>query len=344
MQCVLAVDGGNTKTIVLIAGLDGTILGVGRGGCCDIYNATESDDGSYDETSTDSALIALSNLDRAVASALRSAGVEPEDLEVSVLNMAGADWPEDIAFWYDAMAERHLGARIISQNDAIGILYAGSPDTTGVSIVCGTGAATGARAPNGRMWHSSFWQDEAQGSTHLGQKTLFAVYRAELGIDPPTSLTERVLTYFGVQSVEEVLHLFHSRLHPAPVSVDHLTPILLDEAHAGDETALLVVREHGARLGDIALAAARKVGIETSPFPLVLGGGVFRHPTSVLEDAIVAQVRTVSPDVHPIRSSHEPILGVLLEALAAAGTPVDRSLLDRLLTSLPEGSWQRVVS
>src|SRR5215469_12424914 len=109
MQCVLAVDGGNTKTIVLIAGLDGTILGVGRGGCCDIYNATESDNGSDDETSTDSALIALSNLERAVAAALRSASALPDDLEVSVLNMAGADWPEDIAFWYDAMAERHLG-------------------------------------------------------------------------------------------------------------------------------------------------------------------------------------------------------------------------------------------
>jgi N-acetylglucosamine kinase-like BadF-type ATPase len=340
MQCVLAVDGGNTKTIVLIAGLDGTILGVGRGGCCDIYNATERDDGQGDESTTDSALIALSNLERAVASALRSAGVEPGDLAVSVLNMAGGDWPEDIAFWHDVMEERHLGRRIISQNDALGILYAGSPNATGVSIVCGTGAATGARAPDGQMWHSSFWQDEAQGSSHLGQKTLFAIYRAELGIEPPTSLTERVLAYFGVHSVEEVLHLFHSRLHPAPGSVDNLTPILLDEAHAGDELALLVVGEHGARLGDIALAAARKVGIEGTPFPLVLGGGVFRHPTTVLEDAVVARVRMASPEVRPIRSPHEPIVGVLFEALAAAGATANQTVKDRLLHTLPEGFWQ----
>jgi N-acetylglucosamine kinase-like BadF-type ATPase len=340
MQCVLAVDGGNTKTIVLIAGLDGTILGVGRGGCSDIYNATVSDDGSEDETSTSSTLIALSNLERAIASALRSAAVRPEDLEVSVLNMAGADWPEDIAFWHDAMVERHLGRRVISQNDALGILYAGSPDATGVSIVCGTGAATGARASDGRMWHSSFWQDEAQGSSHLGQKTLFAVYRAELGLEPPTSLTDRVLSHFDVHSVEEVLHLFHSRLHLAPASVDQLTPILLDEAHAGDTLALMVVTEHGARLGDIALVAARKVGIEDTPFPLVLGGGVFRHPTSVLEDAIVDQIRLVSPEVRPIRSPHEPIVGVLFEALAAASTTVNQTVKDRLLRSLPEGFWQ----
>ena len=39
MQYVLAVDGGNTKTIALVAALDGTILGAGRGGCGDIYNS-----------------------------------------------------------------------------------------------------------------------------------------------------------------------------------------------------------------------------------------------------------------------------------------------------------------
>src|SRR5256884_3691789 len=39
MQCVLGVDGGNSKTIAIVAALDGTILGAGRGGCGDIYNA-----------------------------------------------------------------------------------------------------------------------------------------------------------------------------------------------------------------------------------------------------------------------------------------------------------------
>jgi N-acetylglucosamine kinase-like BadF-type ATPase len=329
MHCVLAVDGGNTKTIALIAGLDGTVLGIGRSGCTDIYNATA------DDNDTDPAEIALANLEEAVMTALRVAAVEPADLEVGVLNMAGADWPEDIAFWQAAATARHWGRRVISQNDALGVLFAGSPDATGVSIVCGTGAATGARSRDGRVWHSSFWQDEAQGSTHLGQKALFAVYRTELGIAPPTSLTGRVLEYFGVQSVEEVLHLYHNRLRPAPVSVDHVTPILLDEAHAGDQVARRVVLEHGAALGDIAIAAARHVGIEETSFPLVLAGGVFRHPTTLLEEAIVERVGQVSPEVRPVRSPHEPIVGVLLEALVAAGAAIDEALQSRLLASVP---------
>lgn len=329
MQCVLAVDGGNTKTLAVVAELDGTILGAARGGCSDIYNA-EAGDGA-----SESATAALATVERTVTAALRAAEIKPAELVAGVFNMAGADWPEDIAFWQEAMTERGYGRRIVAQNDALGVLYAATPQATGVSVVCGTGAATGARSPDGRVWHSSFWQDEFHGSTHLGQKTLFAVYRAELGIEPPTTLTARVLQYLDVDAVEDVLHLYHNRLRTAAPRVGDLTPILLDEADAGDEVARRVVEEHGAGLGGIALAAARRVGLEGTAFPLVLAGGVFRHPTTLLQDALVARVRGTSPDVQLVRSSSEPIVGVLLQALAIAGVAVTSELLSRLTPMLP---------
>ena len=37
MQYILGVDGGNTKTIAIVADLDGTILGTGREGCGDDF-------------------------------------------------------------------------------------------------------------------------------------------------------------------------------------------------------------------------------------------------------------------------------------------------------------------
>jgi N-acetylglucosamine kinase-like BadF-type ATPase len=37
MEYVLAVDGGNAKTVALVARKDGTILGTGRAGYADIY-------------------------------------------------------------------------------------------------------------------------------------------------------------------------------------------------------------------------------------------------------------------------------------------------------------------
>lgn len=266
------------------------------------------------------------------------AQVSASDLVYAVFNMAGADWPEDIALLQAAMEERGLGRTILVHNDALSALYAGTRDGIGVAVVCGTGAATGARADNGRVWHSSNWQDQVQGGRHLGLKTLDALYRAELGIEPPTSLTPRILDFFHVSSIEEVLHLFTSRV-PRPLEqVKYLAPLLLDEAQAGDTVALNIVREHGRALGQYAHAAARRVGLENTPFALVLAGGVFRHPSTILPDTIIDWVRSTSPEIRPTRCRFEPVVGALLEALEAADQPTSDAMLARLEASLPPSS------
>jgi N-acetylglucosamine kinase-like BadF-type ATPase len=336
MSYVLGVDGGNTKTIALVAALDGRIVGAGRAGCSDLYNTKP---GKHGESPTDAA---LANIDDAVTQALQAANIETSDLAAGVFNLAGADWPEDFTFLESVTTEHGWGRKVIIQNDAMGVLHAGSPDNTGVSVVCGTGAAIGSRGPDGRFWHSSFWQHEFQGGAHMGRKTVTAVFNAELGIEPPTALTDSVLAYYNLATVEDLLHLFTGRLHKearreAP-SISGLAPILLDAAEAGDSAARRIVREHGWGLGNYAQVAARRVDIEGTPFRLVLAGGVLRHPSSLLADAIIERVRTTSPDVRPIRSPFEPIIGVLFTALETAGVTIDDDLLERLIPTIPDAA------
>jgi len=337
MAYVLGVDGGNTKTIALVAALDGRIVGAGRAGCSDLYN-TKPD--KHGESPTDAA---LANIDSAVIQALQAAHIAPSDLAAGVFNMAGADWPEDFTLLESVVTERGWGRRVVVQNDALGVLHAGSKDNTGVSVVCGTGAAIGSRAPDGRIWHTSFWQHDVQGGAHLGRKAVAAVFNAELGIEPPTSLTAAVLSYYGLPTVEDLLHLYTGRLlkealHAAP-PISGLAPILLDAAEAGDSVARRIVREHGWGLGNYALVAARRVGIESTPFRLVLAGGVLRHPSSLLADAIIERVHTTSPGAYPVRSPFEPIIGVLFTAFEVAGVTIDDALLERLIPTIPEAAF-----
>lgn len=326
---VLAVDGGNTKTVALVAALDGTILGASRGGCGDIYNGVTDEEGWPVGT--------IANIEQVVTTALREAGAEPADLVSGVFNMAGADWPEDFALLEHAMQQRGFGETILVQNDALGVLHAGTLGNVGVSVVCGTGIATGARGPDGRIWHSSFWQMGAAGSGDLSHKMLTAIYRAELNLEPPTTLKKRVLDYFALASVEDVLHMFMRRRGSATLypHIGSLTPILLDEAEAGDAVAARIVREHGQGLGEYAIVAARKVGIEGTAFSLILAGGVLRHPSTLLSDALIERVRTTSPDVCPVRSRFEPVVGVLFTALEMAGVTIDDALLARLVATMP---------
>ena len=325
MALVLGVDGGNTKTLALVARDDGVILGAGRAGCGDIYGAT-------------SPAAAIAEIEHAVDAALREAGIQPAELSASAFSLAGADWPEDFRLLERAVHARGYGQNILVVNDAMGALRGGSPDGTGVVVACGTGAATGARHPDGRSWHSSFWQ-EPQGADELSRRALWAVYRAELGIDPPTQLTERVLAVFATDSVEAILYQLTGRAIPRPENRRRLVRPLFDAADAGDAAARQILISHGASLGDYAIAAARKVGLLDERFPLVLAGGVLRHPSPFLRDALGRRVREAAPAVYVIQGRFEPVVGALLMAMDRLHAGTDAPLLRRLETSLPGPSF-----
>jgi N-acetylglucosamine kinase-like BadF-type ATPase len=321
MDYILGVDGGTTKTIALVARRDGTIIGSGRSGCSNIYNTS----------STEAAFEAV---EAAVAEALSLGGLRTGAVANACFSMAGADWPEDFALLQEGFARRKLARQFLVVNDAIGALRAGLPTGWGVSVVCGTGSGTGACGPGGRIWHSSFWQ-EPYGSLDLGRLTLRAVYRAYLQIDPPTSLTGRVLNYFGLPEVEQVLHRVTTRRVKPDPPIEGLARILQDEAEAGDPCAREIVQDSSRVLGDYALVGARRVGIEKMPFTLVLAGGVLRHPSKLLNRLIAARVKETAPQANAIDSPYEPAVGALVLALEAAGVTVGEPLLERLAASMP---------
>ena len=161
--------------------MDGTVLGAGRAGSCNIY-VSEAD--------------SLSAIQQAAQQAMLNAGLDTLQLQAVVLSAAGADWPEDFTLLDAALEGWGWAERFQTVNDAVGALRAGSLAGLGVAVVCGTSAGTAARNAAGQTWHSSYWQ-EPEGAEDLARQALRAVYRAELGLDAPTSLTARVLAEFG---------------------------------------------------------------------------------------------------------------------------------------------------
>lgn len=332
MSYVLGVDGGNSKTIALVASLDGTIVGAGRGGCGDIYAAGTA---AYGRGRPE---VALAAVDEAAGGALAVAGVSRDQLLAAVFSMAGADWPEDFALLESSLAKRGYrgtDGQLQVVNDAIGALRAGSPDGSGVVVACGTGAATGARAPDGQTWHASFWQ-EPTGACEIGRRAWRAVVRAALCLEPQTSLTGRILEIMGEATIEGAVHRMTAREHsPHPTRIGRFARLVLDEAAAGDAVAAAIVQEQGTILGEYAAVAARRVGIAGTPFALVLTGGVFRHPGEALAEAVTRQARQASPAVRPLRSRLEPGAGAVLLALEALGQNVDGAVTERLVASMP---------
>ena len=317
---VIGIDVGNTKTLAVVADSSGRVLGYGRNAKANIYAHVER---------------ALNVLTQVQQQAL--AGLEGASIGHLALSATGADWPEDFAELRRALrASSGVGDRFTVVNDAVAAIWTGSPTGEGVAVALGTSAGTGARKGE-RVWHSSFWQ-EPEGAVQLGQLALRAIYRAELGLTPPTSLTEAFLNHFALPNVEALLHAFTARAAPlGEAAAGGAARLLLDEAERGDEVACKLVKQHAQALGDYAVVAAHKVGLDGA-FPLILTGGVMRHPGSLLKDELTRRVRRDLPEVTYRRSDFEPVGGALCVALDALGchSPTAR---ETLCETLPHAAF-----
>jgi N-acetylglucosamine kinase-like BadF-type ATPase len=302
----LGVDGGNTKTIALVCGSDGRIAGHARTGCSDVYSAP----GDF----------VVGEIERGALAAIEAAG--GGELACAYYSLAGADWPADIAFYEQELSRRIPARRTVVVNDAIGAIRCGPADGVGCSLVVGTGTALGARASDGGLWHVS-WNAAPSFTIDLTRAVLDAAVRSELGLLPPSALSGRVAAAFGAADAIGAIERVTGRA-PRPPRVS-LGGLLLDCASEGDELALdrlhWVVRENAAYLR----VAARKSGLG-EPTPITLSGGVMRHPSSLLVDALAEAL----PGSELLRARREPAHGALLAALDEGGAPavlLDDSLL-----------------
>ena len=251
-RVVLGVDGGNTKTIALIARLDGTIVGWARSGSTDIHDAP-------------GAAAAIIELRRAITDACVMAGAAPDDIAHAVLGLAGADCAEDADVLGAGIDDLITGPAVIL-NDAINAIRCGTPDGIGVSVVCGTGGAAAAVNAAGGAYFQGQWP-EASGGRELGRQGLAVL--EDSGADG--ELAERARRFAGGTDERA------------------FAPDVLAAARQGDTRALRIVHDQGRILGAQARICAERVGF-SERFPLVLAGGVLRDVSPELRAAILAEV------------------------------------------------------
>lgn len=316
---LLGVDGGATKTVALIAHVDGTVLGAGRSGSSDIHGVSGP-------------VSAVARVADAVRQAAVNARVEASDAAVTVFCLCGADWPEDDDYYAATLAEElGLPEPPIVMNDSYATLRAGTSDGLGVALVLGTGGAVAARGPDGRTWFSGF-RIESSGGVELGRMVYERLIRGAFGSGPVPGYRDEALAAFGVGSVEELVHAVSRVDSPSQQAVARLAPVLLEAGHRGDPEARALVHEHGRMLAGYVRAAARCVSLDEDASTVVLGGGILRHPCPDLADAVAEGL----PGWQVVRSAVEPAFGALLLAADEVGASLS---LERLRESGPDARF-----
>jgi N-acetylglucosamine kinase-like BadF-type ATPase len=308
MSLLLAVDGGNSKTDVVICDDTGAVLGHanGPGTNHQTYGLAES----------------MRRLAALVTSARAAAGLDDADrLALAAVYLAGADLPEELAMLHDAVTEAGWADKSVVDNDTLALLRAGTEAPDAVAVVCGSGINCIGRAADGRMVRfpalgtiTGDWG----GGDELGPQALWHATRAEDGRGPATALTSAIAGFFGLRSAAEVAAAAH--LDPAVAArLPLLTPVLFEVAAEGDEVARSVVIRQGDEVALLAIAALRRLDLVGRPATVVLGGGVLRSRDPLLHGVVEAALASAAPLAEITVVTDPPVVGSALLGLSALG-------------------------
>ncbi|HWH00825.1 MAG TPA: BadF/BadG/BcrA/BcrD ATPase family protein [Pilimelia sp.] len=302
----LAVDGGNSKTDVLLGAADGGLLTHVRG-----------PGSSPHQLGTAGAVALLGDL---VARARARAGLAPDAvLDRAEVYLAGADLPVEVAELTAAVGAAGWARTHRVDNDTFALLAAGTRDPAAVGVVCGAGINCVGRAPDGRTARfpalgqlTGDWG----GGHHLAAMALWHAARGEDGRGPATALSAAVAAHFGRATVEDVGIALHLGELPRQ-RLDELTAVLFTVAEGGDPVALRLIGRQATEIVAMVRVAASRLRLLDREFTVVLGGGVLtaRHP--LLHQPITEGVAAIAPAAAVTVVGRPPVVGAALLALDA---------------------------
>jgi N-acetylglucosamine kinase-like BadF-type ATPase len=297
VSVVVGVDGGNTKTDVAVATLDGEVLASLRGPGSNSHGL-----GSAGAVAVIASLVDGVTFDRPA--------------EHGAFFLCGADVEQDIVELSAEIEARSWTRAATVDNDAFALLRAGSDRPDAVTVICGAGINCVGRRADGRLarypslgWETGDWG----GAEAVGREALFLAARAEDGRGEPTGLVDVVRSHFALSTAYAVGEAMHYR-RLRDVRLGELAPAVVAAASDGDAVARAIVE----RLANEIVLMVRRAfaDLDVEAADVVLGGGMLAGGEGLLHELVVAGLPAGASGVVP---DALPVAGAVLAALDAVG-------------------------
>ncbi|MEZ0095479.1 N-acetylglucosamine kinase [Streptacidiphilus sp. EB129] len=327
LPAVLAIDGGNSKTDLVLVGSDGSVLASVRG-----PGSTAPDSASLAplvaEVARKAGLPGSEGAADAPAGAVGTAGTPgrggfgPVARHISAC-LANVDLPEEEAALSAELAERGWSHSSQVLNDTFALLRSGTQRPWGVAMVCGAGMNCAGVAPDGRTARFlalGHYTGDWGGGRWLGDEILYAAIRAEDGRGPETALRREVPAYFGEASMHDVCVAVHKGVL-AEQDVITLSRVLFQQAEAGDPVSLALVDRQAEEVFLMARSILDRLDLTGTDVEVVLGGGILasRHP--LLTQSVEARLKEHAPSALPCYADVPPVAGAALLGLDHLAAP-----------------------
>ncbi len=316
MDVILGVDGGGTKTIALIATLDGKIIGIGYGG------------------SSNQNVVGLKkaylNIMKAIQEAISGANA---NVLVSCVGLAGIDNEENYSMMSSKLKSNSFIKNLILVSDAEIALASGTWGQYGVVIIAGTGSNVYGKNVYGESARSGNWGyiigDEGS-AYYISRLALNAVFREYDGRGSHTILTEMVKSYFKVNELSEIIPIIYKRMSIPEIA--SLAGLVSQAARMNDSIAKSILRMGGKELGLASVAVIKKLKMENEDFYVVFVGSMFNAGKYFIEP-IKREIKKVAPNAKFIRPDIPPVFGALILGYQYLKIPLTNDIKDRLIRS-----------
>lgn len=302
---VVGVDGGGSKTRVIVADEHGTELA-----------SVEGAGSAVRPGESDRSADVIAGLVRDALHAASLRNVVPKVLCIGVAGV-GRD-VERQALW-QALASREIAEEVVVHPDAAIALDDAFGEGPGILLIAGTGSIAFGRGPSGAQARCGGWGpvfgDEGGGGW-IGRRALSVVTAASDGREPETALTGAVLTATQVKAATELIPWAASA---TPADFATLAPIVLATADAGDLRANAIVSMAVEELVlHVRTLARRLFGDERAASPVALAGGMLTRGAP-LRRRVEQRLKTAVPGAQVRAEEVVPARGAVRGALRYLG-------------------------
>ena len=306
---VIGVDGGGTKTVAVLADLDGKILFQAKSGPSNpnkvgikiaVLNLGEV----LIKTSKKFSKEKIKSIYIALAGGLERDKEKREKIKRNLLK----DFPQF----------SNLKKNLKIEGDQKAAFRSGTNKKEGIIIIAGTRSIVmGWR--NKKEVISGGWDyilgDQGSGFW-LVQKALQSVCKELDGRGPRTKfLTSLILKKWQKKNQGDPLSLIMKKVYQKDLieTVASLAPLVGRAAKKGDKMAKSFLVEAGEELALSAKVVIKKLGFSKKRFPLVLVGGVFK--SEIILNTLKKEIKKIAPKSDFIFSKDKPVIGAVKLAI-----------------------------